>query len=154
MPTDSFYFGGFLPAKTNQRLTALAGLKDNLETLIFYEAPHRIVATLEDMILQLGADRKAFIGREISKTFETFLQGTLNDLHNQVTANSNQQRGEIVIVVSGVDRKTNAVSLDAEKVLSLLIKELPASKAASLAAKICGAEKRSLYQKALSLLDK
>ena len=154
LPTDSFYFGGFLPAKTNQRLTALAGLKDNLETLIFYEAPHRIVATLEDMILQLGAERKAFIGHEISKTFETFLQGTLYDLHSQVTADSNQQRGEIVIVVSGVDRKTNAVSLDAEKVLSLLIKELPASKAASLAAKICGAEKRSLYQKALLLLDK
>ena len=154
LPTDSFYFGGFLPAKTGQRKNALAGIRDNSETLIFYEAPHRIVATLEDMISELGGNRQAFLGREISKTFETFLHGTLSDLLRQVTEDSNQQRGEIVIVVSGASKKANVVSIDAERVLSLLIKELPASKAASLVAKICGLDKRSLYQKALALLDK
>jgi len=154
LPTDSFYFGGFLPAKTSQRKTALAELKDNSETLIFYEAPHRIIATLEDMISEFGADRQAFIAREISKTFETYLHGTIHDLHKQVKEDSNQQRGEIVIIVGGVGKRTKVVSIDAEKVLSLLIKELPASKAASLTAKICSVDKKLVYQKALVLLDK
>ena len=154
LPTNSFYFGGFLPAKTGQRKNALAGIRDNSETLIFYEAPHRIVATLEDMIEELGGNREAFVGREISKTFETFLHGPLSDLLSQVTADSNQQRGETVIVVSGLGKKNTVAAIDADKVLSLLIQELPASKAASLTAKICGGDKRSLYQKALTLLDK
>ena len=154
LPTDSFYFGGFLPAKTGQRKNALSGIRDNSETLIFYEAPHRIVATLEDMIEELGGNREAFVGREISKTFETFLHGPLSDLLSQVTADSNQQRGETVIVVSGLGKKNTVAAIDADKVLSLLIQELPASKAASLTAKICGGDKRSLYQKALTLLDK
>ena len=154
LPTDSFYFGGFLPAKTGQRKNALSGIRDNSETLIFYEAPHRIVATLEDMIVELGGNREAFVGREISKTFETFLYGTLSDLLRQVAQDGNQQRGEIVIVVSGLGKKNTVAAIDADKVLSLLIQELPASKAASLAAKICGGDKRSLYQKALTLLDK
>lgn len=154
LPTDSFYFGGFLPAKSNQRLSALAELKDRTETLIFYEAPHRIAATLADMIDSLGVERPGFIGREISKTFETYLQGNLTELLTEVTADSNQQRGEIVIVVAGAQQKAVTASVDAEKILSLLIKELPASKAASLTAKICGGDKKSLYQMAMVLLDK
>ncbi len=154
LPTDSFYFGGFLPAKSSQRKSALATIKNKTETLIFYEAPHRIAATLQDAIDVLGADRQAFIGREISKTFETFLHGTINELYNQVTEESNQQRGEIVLVINGTKEKVQTGSVDTEKVLSLLIEELPASKAASLAAKICGVERKSLYQMALALLDK
>jgi 16S rRNA (cytidine1402-2'-O)-methyltransferase len=154
LPTDSFYFAGFLPAKSSQRKSALTNLKDNAETLIFYEAPHRIVTVLEDMVEVLGAHRQGFIGREISKKFETFLQGSLEELQQQIIADGNQQRGEIVIVVAGTGRKNNVACADAERVLSLLIQDLPASKAASLAAKICGAEKKMLYQKALILLDK
>jgi len=154
LPTDSFYFGGFLPAKSNQRKTALAEIKSNSETLIFYEAPHRIAATLADMVDSLGADRPAFMGREISKTFETYLQGNLAELHTQVTADSNQQRGEIVLVVAGTKSKVDAVSVDAEKMLSMLLQELPASKAASLTAKICGGNKKDIYQSALLLQGK
>ena len=154
LPTDSFYFGGFLPAKSSQRKSALAAIKSKTETLIFYEAPHRIAATLQDAIDVLGADRQAFVGREISKTFETYLQGNMAELHAQVTEDSNQQRGEIVLVINGTKEKVQTGSVDTEKVLSLLIEELPASKAASLAAKICGVERKSLYQMALALLDK
>ena len=154
LPTDSFYFGGFLPAKSNQRKTVLAEIKSNSETLIFYEAPHRIVATLADMVDSLGADRPAFMGREISKTFETYLQGSLAELHTEVTADSNQQRGEIVLVVAGTKSKVDRVSVDAEKMLSLLLQELPASKAASLTAKICGGNKKAIYQSALLLQGK
>lgn len=154
LPTDSFYFGGFLPAKSSQRKTALAEVKDNSETLVFYEAPHRIADTLGDMIEILGDQRLAFIGREISKAFETFLQGDLAALQQQVLADSNQQRGEIVLVVAGADKNADAISGDAEKILGLLITELPPSKAASLTAKICGADKKLLYQMALALLGK
>ncbi|MCS5587145.1 MAG: 16S rRNA (cytidine(1402)-2'-O)-methyltransferase [Porticoccaceae bacterium] len=154
LPTDSFYFGGFLPAKGSQRKTVLAEIKSNSETLIFYEAPHRIAATLADMIDSLGADRPAFMGREISKTFETYLQGNLAGLHTQVTADSNQQRGEIVLVVAGTKSKVDRVSVDAEKMLSMLLQELPASKAASLTAKICGGNKKDIYQSALLLQGK
>ena len=154
LPTDSFYFGGFLPAKSSQRKTALAEVKDNSETLVFYEAPHRIADTLGDMIEILGDQRLAFIGREISKAFETFLQGDLAALQQQVLADSNQQRGEIVLVVAGADKNTDAISGDAEKILGLLITELPPSKAASLTAKICGVDKKLLYQMALALLGK
>ena len=154
LPTDSFYFGGFLPAKSKQRLSALAELKARTETLIFYEAPHRIAATLSDMIAVLGSDRQAFIGREISKAFETFLRGDLAELQTQVTADSNNQRGEIVLVVAGAQQRAVTASIDAEKILSLLVQELPASKAASLTAKLCGVDKKTLYQLALVLLDK
>ena len=154
LPTDSFYFGGFLPAKSSQRKTALAEVKANSETLVFYEAPHRIADTLGDMIEILGDQRLAFIGREISKAFETFLQGDLAALQQQVLADSNQQRGEIVLVVAGADKNADAISGDAEKILGLLITELPPSKAASLTAKICGADKKLLYQMALALLGK
>ena len=154
LPTDSFYFGGFLPAKSSQRKTALAEVKANSETLVFYEAPHRIADTLGDMIEILGDQRLAFIGREISKAFETFLQGDLAALQQQVLADSNQQRGEIVLVVAGADKNADAISGDAEKILGLLITELPPSKAASLTAKICGVDKKLLYQMALALLGK
>jgi len=154
LPTDSFYFGGFLPAKSNQRKTALAEIKSSSETLVFYEAPHRIVDTIADMIEILGEHRQAFMGREISKAFETYLQGDLAELHTQVTADSNQQRGEIVLVVAGAIEKVDAVSVNSEKVLSLLLQELPASKAASLTAKICGGDKKAIYQQALNLQGK
>ena len=154
LPTDSFYFGGFLPPKSNQRKTALSALKTAAETMIFYEAPHRIVDSVEDMIEVFGEHRQAFVGREISKTFETYLQGNLAELHQQITADSNQQRGEIVLVVAGSDSKPGAVAVDSEKVLNLLIQELPASKAASLTAKICGGDKKAIYQSALKLQGK
>jgi 16S rRNA (cytidine1402-2'-O)-methyltransferase len=154
LPTDSFYFAGFLPAKTAQRKSALTAIKARTETLIFYEAPHRIADTLEDMIEVLGDDRSAFIGREISKAFETFLQGDIAELQRQVLADSNQQRGEIVLVVAGAHQKSDAVSIDAEKMLKLLVNELPPSKAASLTAKICNTDKKVLYKMALALLGK
>ena len=154
LPTDSFYFGGFLPAKTGPRKTALNNLKTATETLVFYEAPHRILETVVDMAEIFGQQRQAFLGREISKTFETFLQGSLDELQQQISMDTNQQRGEIVLVIAGEDEKTANTSVDSDKVLRLLLKELPASKAASLTAKICGVDKKVMYQAALELQGK
>ncbi|MGB2172843.1 MAG: 16S rRNA (cytidine(1402)-2'-O)-methyltransferase [Porticoccaceae bacterium] len=154
LPTDSFYFGGFLPAKTGQRKTALNDLKMATETLVFYEAPHRILETVVDMVEVFGQQRQAFLAREISKTFETFLQGSLDELQQQISLDTNQQRGEIVLVIAGKDEKTANNTVDFEKVLRLLLNELPASKAASLTAKICGVDKKAMYQAALELQGK
>ncbi|MGB2466370.1 MAG: 16S rRNA (cytidine(1402)-2'-O)-methyltransferase [Porticoccaceae bacterium] len=154
LPTDKFKFMGFLPAKSTQRKTALAAIKGGTETMVYYEAPHRIADTLADMAEVLGADRDAFMAREISKTFETYLQGSMAELLELVQADSNQQRGEIVLVVAGAASEPDLVSVDAEKVLGLLLKELPLTKAASLTAKISGGDKKQLYQLGLSLQQK
>lgn len=154
LPTDKFKFIGFLPAKSSQRKSALTDLKTAAETMVCYEAPHRIVDTLTDMAIVFGAERPAFMAREITKTFETYLHGSLEELLEQVQADSNQQRGEIVLVIAGHIGETDNVSVDAEKILSLLLKELPLTKAASVTAKITGGDKKQLYQLGLSLQDK
>jgi 16S rRNA (cytidine1402-2'-O)-methyltransferase len=154
LPTDKFNFIGFLPAKSSQRKTALTGLKSVGETMVCYEAPHRILDTVADMAEIFGGDRLAFMAREVSKTFETYLQGSLDQLQTIISSDSNQQRGEIVLVISGATKAADSVAVDAEKVLGLLLKELPITKAASLTAKITGGDKKQLYQLALQLQGK
>ena len=154
LPTDRFLFCGFLPAKTGQRKTTLNEYKGSTETLVFYEAPHRILDTVVDMVEVFGQQRLGFLAREISKTYETYLQGTLEQLRQQISLDSNQQRGEIVLVIEGAKEKTASTTVSAEKVLKLLLKELPASKAASITAKICGADKKAIYQAALKFQGK
>ena len=154
LPTDKFRFVGFLPAKSTQRQKVLETLKSVSDTLVFYEAPHRICAALNDLLEVFGSERIAFMAREISKTFETYLYGTIEELLVQVSADSNQQRGEIVLVLAGNTASKENLSADAEKILKLLIKELPLAKAASLAAKITGDDKKQLYQLALTLQNK
>jgi len=154
LPTDKFKFMGFLPAKSTQRKTSLSAVKGSAETMVYYEAPHRIADTIADMLDIFGADRSAFMAREISKTFETYLQGSMAELLALVQADSNQQRGEIVLVIAGAANESDVVSVDAEKVLGLLLKELPLTKAASLTAKISGGDKKQLYQLGLSLQQK
>ena len=109
---------------------------------------------MEDLLDVFGGQRQAFMGREISKAFETFLQGDLTQLRQQIAEDSNQQRGEIVLVIAGTDEKAETSAVDPEMVLKLLLKELPTSKAASLTAKICGLDKKAIYQTALRLQDK
>ena len=154
LPTDKFKFIGFLPAKSTQRKTSLSAVKGNTETMVYYEAPHRIIDTIADMLDIFGADRPAFMAREISKTFETYLQGSLAELLDLVRADSNQQRGEMVLVIGVAATETETVSVDAEKILGLLLKELPLTKAASLTAKITGGDKKKLYQLCLAIQDK
>ena len=151
LPTDKFRFMGFLPAKGSQRKKALAELSSVSDTMVFYEAPHRILDCLADAREVFGGEHPGFIAREISKTFETYLHGSLDQLLSQVEADSNQQRGEIVLVLAGANRTGNSTSVDGEKVLGLLLAELPAAKAAALTAKISGGDKKQYYQMAMEL---
>ena len=150
LPTDKFRFIGFLPAKSSQRIKSFEQLKGVDETMVFYEAPHRILECLKDAIAVFGGAHIGFIAREITKTFETYLYGTLAELLVKVETDSNQQRGEIVLVLGASEITTTATSVDDERLLRLLLTELPAAKAAALAAKITGGDKKQLYQMALA----
>ncbi|RZI90983.1 MAG: 16S rRNA (cytidine(1402)-2'-O)-methyltransferase [Pseudomonas sp.] len=151
LPSDRFIFEGFLPAKTAGRRTRLEQVKEEPRTLIFYEAPHRILECLDDMQAVFGADRPALLGRELTKAFETLKGLPLGELHAFVAADSNQQRGECVVLVGGwsAPEDEQAISTEAQRVLDLLLAELPLKRAAALAAEITGVRKNLLYQAAL-----
>lgn len=151
LPSDRFIFEGFLPAKVAARRARLELLKEEPRTLIFYEAPHRILECLADLATVFGVERPALLGRELTKTFETLQGLPLGQLHAWVEADVNQQRGECVLVVAGwqAPQGEEAVNAEAIRVLDLLLGELPVKRAATLAAEITGVRKNLLYQLAL-----
>lgn len=151
LPSDRFVFEGFLPAKSVGRRTRLESVREEPRTLIFYEAPHRILECLQDMRDVFGGDRQALLARELTKTFETLQGLPLARLCEWVAADANQQRGECVVLVAGWQAPENeaAVSVEALRVLDLLLAELPLKRAAALAAQITGVRKNLLYQAAL-----
>lgn len=151
LPSDRFIFEGFLPAKAAGRRARLEQVKEEPRTLIFYEAPHRILECLQDMQAVFGDDRPALLARELTKTFETFKGMPLAELAAWVAADSNQQRGECVVLVAGWQSPEGeeAVSAEALRVLNLLLAEMPLKRAAALAAEITGVRKNLLYQVAL-----
>lgn len=151
LPSDRFIFEGFLPAKAVGRRARLEALREEPRTVIFYEAPHRILECIEDMRTVLGAERPAVLARELTKTFETLKGLPLGELHDWIAADANQQRGECVVLVSGWQalEGEEAVSGEALRVLDLLLAELPLKRAAALAAEITGVRKNLLYQVAL-----
>ncbi len=154
LPSDRFCFEGFLPAKQNQRRKALALLASETRTLLFYEAPHRILATLEDLLDVFGAEREVTLARELTKTYETVLNGNLSELLTTLNNDLNQQKGEMVLVVRGFDgAMASDQELEEERVLKLLLTDLPVKQAAGLAAKICAAPRNALYKKALLLKE-
>ena len=147
LPSDRFVFEGFLPARSSARCERLQALVAEPRTLIFYESSHRIVESLTDMVAMFGATRDAVIARELTKLYETVLGGTLQRLVDQVNADPNQQRGEFVVLVSGAsDDDADAVLAEGRRVFTLLRDELPAARAAKLAAAITGAPRKALYE--------
>jgi len=145
LPSDRFSFEGFLPAKQVSRVNQLSNLKDQTQTLMFYEAPHRLLATLQDMEQVFGGQRLAVLGRELTKTFETIKRLPLSELVAFVEADSNQQRGESVLLVQGAP-KSSGLSADAKRIMDILVDELSVKQASQLAAKITGLKKNQLYQ--------
>ena len=149
LPTDRFVFEGFLPGKQGTRSNHLNKLAAEERTLIFFEAPHRIHACLEDLVAVFGTTRHGVIARELTKTYETFLRGTLAELLQMVSADSNQERGEIVLMVAGSDKKDQSLDETALHIFNTLLEELPLKQASSLAAKITGLGKKAFYQAGL-----
>jgi len=156
LATNSVHFEGFLSSKSTQRIARLKELANSSDTLVFFEAPHRIIDTLSDMKEYFGGSREAVFMRELTKMFETIKAGSLDFVQEFVSADSNQRKGEIAIVVEGVKAKQaeNTVNTESERILKLLLKEFPTKKAAAITAEITGLRKNQLYQHALMLSDR
>jgi len=146
LPSDRFVFEGFLPAKSAARRAALQVLRADPRTLIFYESSHRIVESLADLAAEFGGEREAVVARELTKQFETVLDGTLAGLAQRVAVDADQQRGEFVVLVKGAGDDDDAAKLiEGLRVYRILSAELPPSRAAKLAAEITGAPRKALY---------
>jgi 16S rRNA (cytidine1402-2'-O)-methyltransferase len=150
LPTDRFCFEGFLPARERERRAALAALAHEPRTLVFFEAPHRIVAVLADMAAELGADRAAVVARELTKVHETIYRGTLGKLAARAREESNLARGEITVVVHGARAAAQGVDEGLlRRTVELLAKELPPGRAAAIAAQLTGATRAAAYALAI-----
>jgi 16S rRNA (cytidine1402-2'-O)-methyltransferase len=146
LPTTRFCFEGFLPSRDRERRTELARLSNEVRTLVFFEAPHRIADTLADLVLEFGSERQAVVARELTKTHETVYRGTLAELAAQARGDANFQRGEITIVVHGAPPTTTSVDPTLlRRAVELLSKELPPSRAAAIAAQLTGATRNEAY---------
>ncbi|WP_331345437.1 16S rRNA (cytidine(1402)-2'-O)-methyltransferase [Cellvibrio sp. UBA7661] len=155
LPSDRFAFEGFLPAKQVARCAQLQSLAADPRTLIFYEAPHRILETLQDMTQVFGPEREVVIAREISKTFETIKGDQVGALAAWVESDSNQQRGEIVLLVHGAPKiDSGAITPEQIHIMTVLLDELPVKQAAAIGAKLTGLKKNFLYDWALQQGDK
>lgn len=148
LPTDRFVFEGFLPAKTQARRERLQALSQEARTLVFYEAPHRLLEVLEDVCDAFGAERSAAVARELTKLYETTYRGTLRELLERARTDTDMARGEIVLVIAG-RAEVSATSVDVERVLRVLLEELSPAQAAKLAARLTGAKRADLYDLAL-----
>lgn len=152
LPSDRFVFEGFLPSKAGARRRQLEAVRDEIRTLLFYEAPHRIQATLADMTDVFGEQRQAVVARELTKTYETIHGDSLGALCRWVAADDNQQRGEMVILVHGAQAAdTSSLDAAAEHVLTVLLQELPLKQAVALAVKITALKRNALYQRAVEM---
>ena len=145
LPSDRFAFEGFLPAKSGARRERLSRLAGESRTLIFYEASHRIEDTLADAVAVFGAARPAAVARELTKLFETVLDGTLAELHARVAADPDQRKGEFVLLVQGVADEEATKIAEGRRVYAKLADHLPPSTAAKLAAELTGAPRKALY---------
>lgn len=151
LPTDRFTFEGFLPAKAEARENKLSTLRHESRTMIFYEAPHRLLETLQSMQTIFGNDRQAVVARELTKMYETILDGSLENLVAHFEVKTGEQRGEIVILVKGTDEEASETKeVVPEEVLDILLAELPLKQAATLASKITKTRKNLLYDLALT----
>lgn len=147
LPTDRFVFAGFLPAKSGAKRQALESWKTREETVVFYESPHRIVATLEALQEQM-AGRDVVLARELTKTFETFLQGTPESLLEQLSADPNQARGEFVVIIAGAPpvKQSEHQDISADALLETLLSEgVGVKQGAAIAARMLGGRKQAWY---------
>jgi 16S rRNA (cytidine1402-2'-O)-methyltransferase len=151
LPTDRFCFEGFLPARPPARRARLESLAGETRTLLFYESPQRIRETLEDAASVLGARRRAVVARELTKLHESVYHGSLAELAARAAADADMSRGEIVLLVAGAEAQAAAADAELDRTLQVLLKFMPASRAAPIAAELTGARRNDCYRRALEL---
>jgi 16S rRNA (cytidine1402-2'-O)-methyltransferase len=154
LPTDRFCFEGFLAARGAARRKHLKSLESEPRTLVLYESPHRIVETLEDCAEVFGAARAATLVREATKLHESVYRATLGELSRAAQRDEHMARGELVLIIAGAPpREEGPAGGELDRVLALLLKELPLKQAARLAAQIAGARDNEAYRRALTLKE-
>ena len=158
LPTDRFTFEGFLPTRGAARRKRLESLATEARTLVLYEAPHRVRETLEDCVAAFGGKRSATVAREISKMHETTYRGSLQELHARAGEDADFGRGEIVLLIGGAPQAAEDDKRGADghggaldRILKILLAELPLKQAARLAAQITEARDNEAYKRALQL---
>lgn len=151
---DHFHFIGFLPSKAKQRELALQKLVRDSATLVLYEAPHRIVETVAALLQAFGPSRQIVFARELTKLFETIYRCSLAEAPAWLAEDVNRQRGEFAILIEGAPTNEDATALtEAERILQILLAELPLKQAAILTAQITGQKKNALYERALQIRE-
>ncbi|MFA5683266.1 MAG: 16S rRNA (cytidine(1402)-2'-O)-methyltransferase [Lysobacteraceae bacterium] len=145
LPSDRFCFEGFLPAKPAARRARIAELAAEPRTLVFYESAHRIEESLDDLSTGFGPTRRAVLARELTKRFETLLDGDLDALRRRLAEDADQRRGEFVLIVTGASDDAEAKLAAGRRLYARLVQELPPSRAAKLAAELSGAPRQALY---------
>jgi len=153
LPTDRYCFEGFLPAKQKARKDRLAELAGETRTIVLYESVHRIGDCLADLVDEFGANRNAFVGRELTKMHEQCVQATLGELLRQLDDGTIVAKGEFVIIVTGSDKEPTS-SLDVDRLLLELSDRLPGKDIAKLVARVTGESRNSLYARLLHLKDR
>jgi len=155
LPTDRFLFQGFLASRSGARRGRLQALASREETLVFYESPHRIRDTLADITATLG-ERRVVLARELTKAFETFLDGTAARLLERMDEDTDQARGEFVVMVAGAGPRSDvdAITVEADSLLSALLEEgVGVKQAAAVASRVLGGPKKAWYGRLQVLKD-
>ncbi len=145
LPPDRFAFEGFLPSKANARKKGLQALRHETRTLVFFESSHRIEAAIADMAEVFGGQRLVAVCRELTKKFETVLRVSLTEMKKELAQDTNQSRGEFVVVVDGYEGSEDVALSNAHKMALALLEYLPASQAARVAAKLNDVPRRKVY---------
>jgi len=154
LPTDRFSYEGFLPAKSGKRILVLETLKEDVRTLVFYESPHRVQATLADLQSVFGDQRQMSVARELTKKFEQFVSGTIEEVATYFANNTDKVRGEFVLMVGG-DTEKEAVELSEwDSLIQALLKQnLPVKQISEIVADYAGIKKKPIYNRVLELKD-
>lgn len=148
---DQFYFAGFLPAKAGQRETALRALEQLPATLVFYEAPHRIIESVQALASVFDGRRQLVLARELTKLFEQIHRCPLAEAADWLKTNAHSEKGEYVLLLEGAPADSDDRQHEARRILGILLEECSVKQAASLAAHITGQKKNALYQLALEM---
>lgn len=153
LATDQFYFVGFPPSKSTARKKFFHTLSHYASTLVFYESNHRIVGSIKDMLEVFGESRSVVLARELTKKFETIRQSSLPELLQWVESDSNQQKGEFVLLLEGDTRteESEGLNMELDHMLKVLMDELPVKQASQLVARITGLKKNQVYKRGLAI---
>ena len=154
LPTDRFSYEGFLPAKSNKRQLVLNSLKEDVRTLVFYESPHRVQATLADMQTVFGDERTIVVARELTKKFEQFVSGSLAEVVEYFNDNTDKVRGEFVLMVGGATEKEAPELTEYDGLIEVLLKQnIHVKQISEIVSDYTGLKKKPIYSRVLELKD-